>query len=205
MCCWRWPTPTNRISTERFKRSVRYRPRPSRWHALATGLYRNPRRQSPVKSFICRHRKPSMNSSKVPGWRSADFPPISRPWRRNGLSLLVASWKAPGHASSLVDNYLEPLGISSMLDASVWVRGEIVGVLCHEHAPDSTLVDGRNRLSSTALGAMVSLALEESNRGLLGTPVARLRRKVPRLARRRKPTRRLCTTKTELSRQTTAG
>ena len=33
----------------------------------------------------------------------------------------------------LADNYLKPLGISSMLDAPVWVRGEIVGVLCHEH------------------------------------------------------------------------
>src|SRR5262249_43139556 len=35
--------------------------------------------------------------------------------------------------SGLAENYLKPLGISSMLDAPVWLRGEIVGVLCHEH------------------------------------------------------------------------
>ncbi len=35
--------------------------------------------------------------------------------------------------SGLAENYLRPLGISSMLDAPVWVRAEVVGVLCHEH------------------------------------------------------------------------
>ena len=35
--------------------------------------------------------------------------------------------------SGLAESYLRPLGISSMLDAPVWVRGEVVGVLCHEH------------------------------------------------------------------------
>jgi len=29
--------------------------------------------------------------------------------------------------------YLKPLGINSMLDTPIWVDGEMVGVLCHEH------------------------------------------------------------------------
>ena len=29
--------------------------------------------------------------------------------------------------------YLEPLGITSMLDAPVFLRGKMVGVVCHEH------------------------------------------------------------------------
>lgn len=29
--------------------------------------------------------------------------------------------------------YLKPLGINSMLDTPIWVEGEMVGVLCHEH------------------------------------------------------------------------
>ncbi len=30
-------------------------------------------------------------------------------------------------------SYLEPLGISSMLDAPIYVQGKVVGVVCHEH------------------------------------------------------------------------
>ena len=33
----------------------------------------------------------------------------------------------------LVDAYLEPLGISSLLDAAIFVGGDLIGVVCHEH------------------------------------------------------------------------
>jgi hypothetical protein len=33
----------------------------------------------------------------------------------------------------LADAYLTPLGITSMLDATIFVGGEVVGVVCHEH------------------------------------------------------------------------
>lgn len=33
----------------------------------------------------------------------------------------------------LRDSYLEPLGITSMLDAPLYVQGKVVGVVCHEH------------------------------------------------------------------------
>jgi diguanylate cyclase (GGDEF)-like protein/PAS domain S-box-containing protein len=35
--------------------------------------------------------------------------------------------------SEFRDGYLEPLGITSMLDAPIFVRGKMVGVVCHEH------------------------------------------------------------------------
>lgn len=35
--------------------------------------------------------------------------------------------------SEFTEGYLEPLGITSMLDVPVWVRGRLAGVLCHEH------------------------------------------------------------------------
>jgi len=34
---------------------------------------------------------------------------------------------------ALLAGYLEPLGITSMLDAPLYVYGEVVGVICHEH------------------------------------------------------------------------
>ena len=66
--------------------------------------------------------------------------------------------------SGLAENYLKPLGISSMLDAPVWVSGKVVGVLCHEHigSPRDWSADEIDFVS--ALASMVSLALEESNR-----------------------------------------
>jgi PAS domain S-box-containing protein len=66
--------------------------------------------------------------------------------------------------SGLAEKYLKPLSISSMLDAPVWVCGEVVGVLCHEHtdAPRNWSAEEIDFVS--ALASMVSLALEESNR-----------------------------------------
>jgi GAF domain-containing protein len=35
--------------------------------------------------------------------------------------------------SEFRDSYLDPLGIKAMLDAPVFLRGKMVGVVCHEH------------------------------------------------------------------------
>ena len=68
--------------------------------------------------------------------------------------------------SGLAENYLKPLGISSMLDAPVWVRGEVVGVLCHEHIGPARDWSAEEVDFVSGLAAMVSLALEESHRAL---------------------------------------
>ncbi|MBV9642391.1 MAG: PAS domain S-box protein, partial [Verrucomicrobia bacterium] len=66
--------------------------------------------------------------------------------------------------SGLGENYLKPLGISSMLDAPVWVSGQVVGVLCHEHTGPPRHWSAEEVDFVSALASMVSLALEESNR-----------------------------------------
>jgi len=66
--------------------------------------------------------------------------------------------------SGLAENYLKPFGISSMLDAPVWVCGEVVGVLCHEHTGPPRNWSAEEIDFVSALASMVSLALEESNR-----------------------------------------
>jgi signal transduction histidine kinase len=35
--------------------------------------------------------------------------------------------------SGLTEAYLEPLGITSLLDAAIFVGGDVIGVVCHEH------------------------------------------------------------------------
>jgi PAS domain S-box-containing protein len=66
--------------------------------------------------------------------------------------------------SGLAESYLKPLGISSMIDAPVWVRGEVVGVLCHEHTGPPRDWSAEEIDFVSALASMVSLALEESSR-----------------------------------------
>ena len=66
--------------------------------------------------------------------------------------------------SGLAHNYLKLLGISSMLDAPVWLAGEVVGVLCHEHVGPPRDWSAEEVDFVSALAAMVSLALEESSR-----------------------------------------
>lgn len=66
--------------------------------------------------------------------------------------------------TGLVESYLRPLGITSLLDVPVWVRGEVVGVICHEHIGPAREWSAEEIDFASSLAAMVSLALEESNR-----------------------------------------
>jgi len=61
-------------------------------------------------------------------------------------------------------SYLEPLGITSMLDAPIRVGGRMIGVVCHEHVgpPRRWLEDEQTFAGSVA--DAVSLAIEESER-----------------------------------------
>ena len=81
--------------------------------------------------------------------------------------------------SCLAAKYLKPLGISSMLDAPICLRGELVGVICIEHTGPSRDWSPEEIDFVSALAATMSLALEESNRArselLLRESAARLR------------------------------
>jgi PAS domain S-box-containing protein len=79
----------------------------------------------------------------------------------------------------LVESYLKPLGIAALLHIPVWIRGEMVGVLCHEDRGSARHWSAEEIDFVSTLGATVSLALEESNRArselLLRESEARLR------------------------------
>ena len=89
--------------------------------------------------------------------------------------------------SGLAENYLKPLAISSILDAPVWECGEGVGVLRHEHIGPARVWSAEEIHFVAALAAMVSLALEESNRAqserLLRESEARLRESEARFSK----------------------
>jgi len=60
--------------------------------------------------------------------------------------------------------YLSPLGITSMLDAPIWLDGEMVGVVCHEHVGPvrEWALDEQNFAGSIA--DLVSLAMQACDR-----------------------------------------
>ena len=88
------------------------------------------------------------------------------------------AWEHPA-TRGLTENYLKPLGISSLLEAPVLMRGGVVGVLCYEHMGPPRHWSAEEIDFVSTLGATVSLALEESNRArseqLLRESEARLR------------------------------
>jgi PAS domain S-box-containing protein len=66
--------------------------------------------------------------------------------------------------SEFADSYLRPLGITSMLDASVWSHGKIVGVVCHEHVGPRRTWLPEEQDFAVSIADMISLAMEAAER-----------------------------------------
>jgi diguanylate cyclase (GGDEF)-like protein/PAS domain S-box-containing protein len=64
------------------------------------------------------------------------------------------------------DTYLCKFGISAMLDAPVFVRGQMVGVVCHEHVGGQRLWQPWEELVAGSIADFVALALEAAERNL---------------------------------------
>ena len=104
-----------------------------------------------------------MNSLRLPGSSPRTVRHILLRSLQSAPSLRIDVLTNPA-TSGLAETYLKPLGISSMLDAPVWVGGKVIGVLCHEHTGPSRDWSAEEVDFVSALAAMVSLALEESSR-----------------------------------------
>jgi len=60
--------------------------------------------------------------------------------------------------------YLSPLGISSMLDAPIWLGGEMVGVVCQEHVGTAREWTLEEQNFAGSIADLVSLAMKEWER-----------------------------------------
>lgn len=83
-----------------------------------------------------------------------------------GTKRPIAATRALSHPATrgLADSYLQPLNIASMLDVPVWLHGQVIGVLCHEHVglPREWAPEEIDFASS--LATMLSLAYEAAQR-----------------------------------------
>jgi PAS domain S-box-containing protein len=64
----------------------------------------------------------------------------------------------------LVEGYLRPLGITSMLDVPVWLHGRLMGVLCHEHTGEAREWSPEEIDFASSVANMVTLSIEAAQR-----------------------------------------
>jgi len=64
--------------------------------------------------------------------RAQDFPEYFDALRAR-RTLPAADAQTSGLTRELRESYLQPLNITSMLDAPIYLEGRVVGVVCHEH------------------------------------------------------------------------
>jgi PAS domain S-box-containing protein len=64
----------------------------------------------------------------------------------------------------MFQDYLEPEGITSMMDVPVWYNGTMMGILCHEHTGPRRAWTDIDREFATSVADHISLAIETSKR-----------------------------------------
>ncbi len=66
--------------------------------------------------------------------------------------------------SQFTQGYLDPLGIGAMLDAPVFARGQMIGVVCHEHIGEARVWEFWEELLAGTVADFVALVTEASER-----------------------------------------
>lgn len=67
----------------------------------------------------------------------------------------------------LSESYLSALGITSLLDAPIWLEGRLVGVVCHEHIGESRQWTLEEETFAGSIADFVTLAIEASERNVV--------------------------------------
>jgi diguanylate cyclase (GGDEF)-like protein/PAS domain S-box-containing protein len=78
------------------------------------------------------------------------------------------------------DGYLEPFGITSMLDVPVIVRGQLIGVVCHEHVGEARTWSAREELLAATLADYVGMTLSSSEHAAQARELATLKEDLER-------------------------
>jgi diguanylate cyclase (GGDEF)-like protein/PAS domain S-box-containing protein len=97
--------------------------------------------------------------------------------------IAAADAKRDPRTSEFAESYLAPLDIGALLDAPVFVRGEMVGVVCHEHVGGPRQWEFWEELLAGTVADFIALVTEASERlraehqlGLYRTHLDELRR-----------------------------
>jgi two-component system, NtrC family, response regulator HydG len=66
--------------------------------------------------------------------------------------------------SEFTESYLVPLGITSMMDAPVFIGGVLEGLLCHEHVGPARQWSREEQVFAVGVANLISLVIEQSQR-----------------------------------------
>jgi PAS domain S-box-containing protein len=94
---------------------------------------------------------------------AADFPAYFRALSED-RSLAADDARTDPRTSEFKDSYLDPLGITSMLDAPVRVGGRVIGVVCHEHVGEARQWSIDEQTFAASMGDFVALAVSAARR-----------------------------------------
>jgi PAS domain S-box-containing protein len=83
---------------------------------------------------------------------------------REQLAIAADDARSDPRTMEFAGSYLAPQGITSMLDAPIWVGGQMVGVLCHEHIGEVRHWTLDEQQFSASLADYASLAIEAHHR-----------------------------------------
>jgi len=78
--------------------------------------------------------------------------------------ILAEDARTDPRTCEFTDGYLVPLGITSMMDVPIWVRGRLWGVVCHEHVGPARRWTDADRDFAISIGHIVSMAVEARER-----------------------------------------
>lgn len=77
-------------------------------------------------------------------------------------SILAHDARRDPRTACFAQGYLEPLGITAMLDVPIWVRGRMAGVVCHEHVGSPRTWDADEERYGYLVSSFVALAMERT-------------------------------------------
>ncbi|MGL1894511.1 MAG: response regulator [Spirochaetaceae bacterium] len=78
--------------------------------------------------------------------------------------ILVNDTRIENKTSELKKKYLDPLSIFSKMDSPIWLRGEVIGIVCNEHIGDIRTWKSDEKSFSRSIADYVSLSIEASDR-----------------------------------------
>jgi len=94
---------------------------------------------------------------------AADYPQYFAALQQERTITADDAWRDP-RTREFCQGYLEPLGITSLLDVPIWVEGQMVGILCHEHIGPARHWTVAEEQFAASLADLVSLAIESRDR-----------------------------------------
>lgn len=93
--------------------------------------------------------------------READFPKYFEALRER-RTISIGSQARTQLAGELATAYLEPLGITALLDAPIYLNGRVMGVVCHEHVAGERAWTGAEcDFASTVADALARIYQED--------------------------------------------